>query len=285
MTDGAAETRARRDHLREHLREVPAFRALVRGVECRLFERAGALTWPVLDVGCGDGHFAANAFARPLSVGVDADASSLAEARARGAHEWVAHASATRLPFAAETFETVVANCVVEHIPDLDAALAEIRRVLRPSGRFLFGVPSHRFADLLMAPTVLRALRLRRLADAYGRWFNRHSRHFHTYDPPSWHARLARHGFRVENWEYYIAPAGHRAFDLAHYLSVPRLVSRKLTGRWVAFPNPVTNYLFERWLRPHYEAPAPDEGAYIFFHARKADDDSLSGLPGTLPLV
>ena len=270
MSGGArGNPRRGRDHLREHLREVPAFRALVRGVECRLFERAGEIEWPVLDLGCGDGHFAAQAFSRPLSVGVDADASLLAEARARGAHLRILRASATRLPFAAGAFATVVANCVVEHIPDLDAALAETFRVLRPGGRFLFGVPSHRFADLLLVPTVLRAVGLPRLADAYGRWFNRHSRHFHTYDPAEWHPRLAPHGFVVEHWEYYITPAGHRPFDLAHYLSLPRLLSRRLTGRWVAFPNPASNYLFERWLRPHYEAPAPAEGAYIFFHARK----------------
>ncbi|HVF55080.1 MAG TPA: methyltransferase domain-containing protein [Pyrinomonadaceae bacterium] len=260
---------ARRDYLREHLREVPAFRALVRSVECRLFERRGALENPALDVGCGDGHFASMAFARALFAGIDPSAALVGEARMRGVHTHLVCASATAQPFPDSFFRTVVANCVVEHIPDLDATLSEVARVLRPGGRFLFGVPSHLFGSMLLGSTLLRSLKLSRAARAYGDWFNGHSLHYHTYDPATWFARLDSHGFDVESWEYYISAEGHRAFDLAHYLSVPRLLSRKLTGRWVAFSNPLGNRLFERWLRPFYEAPAPAEGAYIFFETRK----------------
>lgn len=273
---GATDKQARRDYLREHLREVPAFRALVRGVECRLFEQAGALAEPVLDVGCGDGHFASLAFDAKLYAGIDPNPDSLREARSRGAHRHTVRASAIRIPFRDDSFETVIANCVVEHIPDIDATLGEVARVLRPGGRFLFGVPSQHFARMLLFPTLLRALGLDRLAGSYGAWFNRHSRHFHTDDPGTWHTRLTAHGLRIEHHEYYVAPAGHRAFDLAHYLSLPRLASRKLTGKWVAFRNPVSEFLFDKWLRPHYEAPPPEQGAYIFFHTRKAKDQSNS---------
>lgn len=256
---------SRRDYLREHLREVPAFRALVRSVECRLFERAAPFEWPVLDVGCGDGHFAAAAFDRPLSAGIELDARLLAEARRRGGHLCVLRASATALPFADSVFKTVVANCVVEHIPDLDAALSEVRRVLAPAGRFLFGVPSQHFGPMLLGSTLLKGAGLGGAARAYGDWFNRHSLHFHTYDPTDWHARLAARGFRVRSWEYYVSPAAHRAFDLAHYLSVPNLVARRLTGRWVVPPLTLAARLYERWLRPFCDEPPPAEGAYIFF--------------------
>jgi SAM-dependent methyltransferase len=270
MTDDANDKREMRDYLREHLREVPAFRALVRSVECRLFDEAGALEEPVLDVGCGDGHFASVAFARPLFAGIDADARLLLEARARGAHRHLARASATRLPFADDFFETVIANCVVEHIPDIEATLGEISRVLKPGGRFLFGVPSQHFGDMLLVSTLLRSLKLLRLASMYGDWFNHHSLHFHTDDPQMWLARLARHHFRVEHWEYYLTAAAHRAFDVAHYLSLPRLLTRQLTGKWVAFRNPLSERLYDAWLRPHYEAkPADAGGPYIFFRARK----------------
>lgn len=264
----------RRDYLREHLRQVPAFRALVRSVECRLFEEAsekvGGFAEPALDVGCGDGLFASLAFAKPLCAGIDPNQASLREASERGAHHHLVAASATALPFPDQFFNTVVANCVVEHIANLDEALSEVFRVLRPSGRFFFGVPSHRFADMLLVPTVFRALGLHGVAKAYGDWFNGHSRHFHTHDPETWKHRLASQGFLVEHHEYYLTAAAHRAFDVAHYLSVPRLLSRKLTGKWMAFGNPVSDYLFESWLRPHYERLPSEEGPYIFFHTRKA---------------
>ncbi|MCS7002085.1 MAG: class I SAM-dependent methyltransferase, partial [Dehalococcoidia bacterium] len=109
----------RRDYLAEHLKEVPAFRALLRSVECRLFEEAGPLTPPTLDIGCGDGHFATLAYAEPPTVGFDPDPSSVREAVARGGYHNVLLADAQRMPFADGAFATVVANCVVEHIPDV----------------------------------------------------------------------------------------------------------------------------------------------------------------------
>ncbi len=266
---GSGAETSQRDYLSEHLREVPPFRALIRGIECRLFEQAGPLEQPVLDLGCGDGHFASRVFREALFTGIDSDETMVREAQARGVYRHPLVASATELPFSDNFFNTVVANCAVEHIPDIEKALGEVSRVLRPGGRFLFGVPSHRFAEMLLGSTVLRVLGCQRWARAYGDWFNQHSRHFHTDDPATWLTRLTRHGFTVEHWEYYMSPAGHRVFDLAHYLSVPHLMSHKLTGKWVIFPYRLVNVLFERWLRPYYEAKPVGEGAYLFFQARR----------------
>lgn len=266
-----------RNYLRAHLEEVPAFRALLRGIECRLFEDAGPLEDPVLDLGCGDGHFASMAFAgidgkAQLFTGIDPDETMVREAQTRGVYRYPLAASATSIPFPDDSFNTVVANCVIEHIPDIEAVLSETARVLKPGGRFIFGVPSHRFADMLLGTSVFRTLGIESLAQAYGNWFNRHSQHYHTDDPETWHRRLRAHSFDVEEWEYYMSPAGHRAFDLAHYLGLPRLLSRKLTGKWVAFSNPLSNALFERWLRPYYEEKPVGEGPYIFFITRRRVD-------------
>lgn len=56
----------------------------------------------------------------------------------RPAHTEVLDASLERLPFAADGFDAVVATLVLCSVPRLDRALHEIRRVLRPGGRFLF---------------------------------------------------------------------------------------------------------------------------------------------------
>lgn len=53
---------------------------------------------------------------------------------------------AGELPVDDDSFDTVVSTLVLCSVPDVDAALDEIRRVLRPGGRFLFleHVASHR---------------------------------------------------------------------------------------------------------------------------------------------
>src|SRR5690349_5061709 len=54
----------------------------------------------------------------------------------------VLRADATALPVDRDSLDLVVAFDVLEHIPDHDRAVAEVRRVLRPDGRFLVAVPA-----------------------------------------------------------------------------------------------------------------------------------------------
>jgi SAM-dependent methyltransferase len=103
----------------------------------------------VLDVGTGEGQVArlvagsasrrrAAARGGRLVVGVDPSRAQLGEAARRGGDPQYVRAEAGTLPFASASFDTVVACLVFEHIVDADAAIAEVARVLRPRGRFLF---------------------------------------------------------------------------------------------------------------------------------------------------
>jgi SAM-dependent methyltransferase len=90
-----------------------------------------------LDVGTGTGT-AARAALDSVSgnavVGVDPAREMLRRASGDGLQ--LACASCPGLPFPPETFAAVVANLVLSHFPDRDAALCDMVRVLRPGGRF-----------------------------------------------------------------------------------------------------------------------------------------------------
>ncbi|MCE0536780.1 methyltransferase domain-containing protein [Kineosporia rhizophila] len=90
---------------------------------------------PLLDVACGAGLLQPH-LTGPLSgwahVGVDLSRPALHQARAHGVG--VAAADVLRLPFADSSFACVVAGEVLEHLPDLPSAVAEISRVLAPGG-------------------------------------------------------------------------------------------------------------------------------------------------------
>ena len=72
-------------------------------------------------------------------VGCDLSAGMIAEARAASAglpvHFFVADAQALPLPDA--SFDVVMARHMLYHVPDIDRAVAEAARLLRPGGRFL----------------------------------------------------------------------------------------------------------------------------------------------------
>lgn len=96
----------------------------------------------VLDVGAGPGFLAAtiaDAVGPSGRVsGVDISEPLLAVARSHCAHQpWAEfqYADATRLPFPDHAFDALVSTQVLEYVRDVDVALAEFYRVLRPGGR------------------------------------------------------------------------------------------------------------------------------------------------------
>ena len=266
------------DLLWRHLRDLPAFRALLRAVEASLY--AGLpLPHPALDLGCGDGHFAALAFDEPLEVGFDSLWGPLNEARERRAHQTLSQAEGARMPFPGGYFATVVGNSVLEHIPCIQPVLDEVARVLRPKGWFYFCVPGPGFLPALSVGRVLDGVGLCAIGDAYRGWFNRISRHYHCDGACVWERRLGMAGLRVVRWWSYFPRRSMAALEWGHYLGIPSFVCRRLAGRWVVWPSRANLWLTERLVRPVYEGSlgrngssgsADDKaGAYLFFVAQK----------------
>ncbi len=94
------------------------------------------LTGRVLDVGCGIGDMVRF---RPDTVGVDVNEKTVSFCRSEGLD--VRQMEPDRLPLEAATFDGVVLDNVLEHLARPQPLLAEIRRVLRPGGTFVVGVP------------------------------------------------------------------------------------------------------------------------------------------------
>jgi SAM-dependent methyltransferase len=257
------------DLLWRNLKELPAFRALLRAVEAQFYQDLLPLEEPVLDLGCGDGHFASITFPSPLTVGIDPAVESLREAQGRGSYRWVSRSLGGALPFPAAAFPTVISNSVLEHIPELDPVLSEIARVLRRGGRFIFCVPGNHFGELLFFSQLAQRVGWPAMAQSYERYFNRISRHHHCDSVERWEHRLARVDLQIEDSFTYFSRQAHRALDLGHYLGLPSLLSKKLFGKWILVPTRWNLALTERLLRPLFEEAPPARGAYSFFLARK----------------
>lgn len=92
----------------------------------------------VLDVGCGDGFLSARLAEKGCEVvGLDADGGVLARARERWSDSgvsWV-HADVMTHPLPAGSFDAVVSNATLHHLPDSGAALARMSELVRAGGR------------------------------------------------------------------------------------------------------------------------------------------------------
>lgn len=109
----------------------------------------------LLDLGCGAGRHAFEALRRGARVvafdfeeGELKDVASMTSAMAADnqippqGRSGCVRGDATRLPYPDGSFDRIIASEVMEHIPDDDAAMAELARVLRPGGTLAVTVPA-----------------------------------------------------------------------------------------------------------------------------------------------
>jgi SAM-dependent methyltransferase len=100
-----------------------------------------------LEVGCGNGYVLGGVADRHPDMriaGTDLSASGLQNARRRIPGAMLLRSDARELPFESE-FDVVGAFDVIEHIPEDETVLAELRRAVRPGGGVLVTVPQHRW--------------------------------------------------------------------------------------------------------------------------------------------
>jgi ubiquinone/menaquinone biosynthesis C-methylase UbiE len=207
----------------------------------RFVHVAGRAGWPygdALEIGCGTGFFLLNlAQAGVLERGYLTDISpGMVAAAERNAHALGLSvggrvAGAEQLPYHDGSFDLVVGHAVLHHIPDVELALREVLRVLRPGGRLVFAGEPTRRGDLvarrLSRLTWHAATRLSRLPPLRERWARPRAElaaaseaaaleyvvDLHTFDP----GELARTALR----------AG--AVDV-------RTVTEELTASWFSWP-------------------------------------------------
>jgi ubiquinone/menaquinone biosynthesis C-methylase UbiE len=97
--------------------------------------------WRLLDAGCGPGTITLG-LVRKVSpgqvIGVDIEESQFAKARGQAEQEGLniefQKASISHLPFSDGYFDAVFSHAVLQHLTNPEAALAELRRVLKPGG-------------------------------------------------------------------------------------------------------------------------------------------------------
>jgi SAM-dependent methyltransferase len=143
----------------------------------------------ILDLGCGDGQLTERIAATGATVvGVDASAEMVAAARARGVA--ADEANAESLPYANGTFDAVFSNAALHWVRDQDAMMAEVRRVLKPGGRFVAEMGGQ---------GNIAAIRVALAAVLERHGFGGREDGVNYYATPEGYARrLTRHGFAVQ---------------------------------------------------------------------------------------
>ncbi len=218
---------------KEYFKNRPLFLSLIRAKEAFLYQKYLPFKSPILDIGCGDGFFAKTVLGQQwskgiIAVGLDIADSRIEEARGLGMYKKLVIYDGLKMPFANRSFNTVVSNCVLEHIPDLDGTLKEIYRVLKPGGLFITTVMAKPWEENLFGSMIL--------GKWYKDWMRKKQVHLNLFTRQSWDQAFRRAGFRISSTVGYLSPSACKLIDLCHYLSLPSLITYKISGKWVLWP-------------------------------------------------
>ncbi len=156
--------------------DLPASPEQLAMAYCR-YKMAGDLAQSktVLEIGCGSGMGLAYLRQRAAhAVGGDPTESLLEEARRHLPDAELVRLDAEHLPFPDAAFDVVLMLEMLYYVPDVDQAMREARRVLRPGGQLMICLPNRERPDFNPSPFSVRYHSAGELAEL-----------------------LARHGFRV----------------------------------------------------------------------------------------
>ena len=169
----------------------------------------------ILEIGCGKGTLLLRLREWGARiVGCEVSDFMLTESRRLHGPLPIAQSDGVNFPYPDDCFDVVLSFDVLEHIPDTDRHLVEVKRVLKPGGCYLLQTPNK------WTNTIFETLRWR----SFTAW-----RHDHC-SLHSWHQlkrRLRRHGFTVT---FYDIPVVNEFFSrkVRHYLGLPGVLGMKL---------------------------------------------------------
>jgi ubiquinone/menaquinone biosynthesis C-methylase UbiE len=238
-TDGINVKIGHRNFLKSYLEIAPISLALVRAAECRMLSSC-RFEKPALDIGCGEGLFSSILFGEPLDVGLDISPKEVQKAEQSGMYKQVWLGDSSKLPCDDKLFRTVLSNCVIEHVEQLEDTFKEAFRVLQPGGRFIFTTHSHLYEDLFFYTRLFNRIGLPSFGKKYARFWTRLWRHRQFMSIEAWSALLTKVGFEIERSEYYFPTQAVTLFDLFLPLAAPSYLTRRITGKWRLWRRTIT---------------------------------------------
>lgn len=194
------------------------------------------LAGPILDVGCGDGLFAKIAFDGAEVWGIDIDAKEGRWAQASRAYSQIVLGDITKAKLPAGFFGSCVANCSLEHVPDLQAALATIAGSLQPGADAILFVPNKVWASKFMTVRAVRATFGDRIAKLLQDGIDEFFAHRHLHDEQGWRDEIEKSPLRLKEIRPVLSTSTTLAFEALLIPSLAGYLNKKLTSRWTNFP-------------------------------------------------
>ncbi|KKP60338.1 MAG: hypothetical protein UR54_C0014G0006 [Candidatus Roizmanbacteria bacterium GW2011_GWA2_34_18] len=222
--------------IKKYLENRPMFMAIIRSQEALLFQKYhNFIKGKILDFGCGEGFFAKLVFGKyKIDIGLDLfNNKRIEEAKKEKIYKKIILYDGDTIPYPDNSFDTIISNCVLEHIPNIGFSLKEIYRVLKPGGYFLTSVMTDQWENHLFGSKIF--------GKAYLNYMRKTQVHHNLFSNNQWQNCFKKTGFKIQSIDGYLYKKSAFYLDLFHYLSIGSLINYKLFNKWVLFSIPFLN--------------------------------------------
>lgn len=251
--------------IKKYLENRPMFMAIIRSQEAVLFQKYNNLIkGRILDFGCGEGFFSQLVFGREkISVGLDLlDNKRIREAIDKKIYKKISLYNGNTVPYPDNYFNTIVSNCVLEHIPDINISLKEIYRVLKPGGYFITSVMADQWENNLFGSKIF--------GKKYLTYMRKTQVHKNLFSNNKWQFYFKNADFKIQSIDGYLYKKSAFYLDIFHYLSIGSLISYKLFNKWILFNIPLLNKLKTQLIKKIIvDENNPNKASALFFVLKK----------------
>ncbi len=176
-------------NFKKHTSENPLQKFLIKKLQDAVALEAVSLKpESLVSVGCGEGFdlkHILSIYQPKKTVGVDLSKSALNYAQKQLPEVEFIQEDASKLPFKDNQFDLVVALEILEHIPDYDKAISELKRIAK--NKVIITVPWEPSFSMV---SLMRGKYLKRLG--------RHPEHINAWNKKSFTKVIKKHGFKIK---------------------------------------------------------------------------------------
>jgi len=250
------------------------FMAVIRSQEAMLFQKYMDLIKPsfvktsegkrkILDFGCSDGFFVQTVFGnKTIDVGLDLfNNKRVEEAKKEKIYKKITLYDGNIIPYPNNSFNTVISNCVLEHIPNLKFSLKEIYRILKPGGYFLTSVMTDKWNNNLFGSKIF--------GEKYVDYMRKIQDHVNLLSGKQWQTHFQKSGFKIQSVDGYLYKKSSFYLDFFHYISIGSLINYKLFNKWVIFSLPILTKIKTKYIKKTINISYQDESSALFFILKK----------------
>lgn len=211
---------------------------------------------PILEVGCGDGLVTSMVLPQ-VEIGVDPNPIAK-KAYGLNLYKCIEQAPVESVHIAPGSIATVISNSVLEHVPQIEAVLQAISRMLKRNGRLVFTVPTEFFSAWLTLPIA-----------SYAAWRNKQLCHLNLWPLKRWSWQLDRVGLAIEQVYEYLPRRFVTLWDILELMQQIWIAQHRLASLvWHRLPPGMLKGLARTAAKIDLAAPSTGGGRLIVARKR-----------------